>query len=76
MESIKVFSPASVANVACGYDIFGFALNDIGDEITLKKRKDNRLVITNITGANLPYQPEKNVATVAIASLLNHLESS
>ena len=46
MERVKVFSPASVANVACGYDIFGFALHGIGDEIILTKRNDSKLVIT------------------------------
>lgn len=76
MESVKVFSPASVANVACGYDIFGFALNDIGDEITLTKRHDSKLVITKVTGAELPLSPDKNVATVAISSLLERLHSS
>ncbi len=76
MESVKVFSPASVANVACGYDIFGFALNDIGDEITLTKRKDSKLVITKVTGADLPLSPDKNVATVAISSLLERVHST
>ena len=75
MESIKVFAPASVANVSCGYDIFGFALNEIGDEITLTKRDDSQLVIKEIEGAEVPTEPKKNVATVAIASLLNHLNS-
>ena len=75
MDSIKVFSPASVANVACGYDIFGFAVEKIGDEIILEKRNDSKLVITKVEGADLPLSPEKNVATVAISSLLNHLSS-
>ncbi len=76
MDSIKVFSPASVANVGCGYDIFGFALDTIGDEIILRKRKDDKLVISHIEGAKLPFSPEKNVATVAISSLLNMLDSA
>lgn len=76
MESVKVFSPASVANVACGYDIFGFALNEIGDEITLTKRNDSKLVITKVTGAELPLSPDKNVATVAISSLLERVHST
>ncbi|MDW3192716.1 MAG: homoserine kinase [Cytophagales bacterium] len=76
MDSIKVFSPASVANVACGYDIFGFALYDIGDEITLTKRNDSKLVITKVSGAELPLSPDKNVATVAISSLLERIHST
>ncbi|MEM9339970.1 MAG: homoserine kinase, partial [Bacteroidota bacterium] len=76
MESIRVFAPASVANVSCGYDIFGFAIHEKGDEITLKKRADHKLHIESIEGADLPTRPDKNVATVAIASLLNHLGSN
>lgn len=76
MESVKVFSPASVANVSCGYDIFGFALEEIGDEILLRKRNDSKLVITKVEGANLPTSPDKNVATVAISSLLERIHSS
>ncbi len=75
MDSIRVFSPASVANVSCGYDIFGFAIHEKGDEITLTKRNDSKLNIISIDGADLPTRPDKNVATVAIASLLNHLGS-
>jgi homoserine kinase len=33
MESIRVYAPATVANVACGFDIFGFAVNRPGDEV-------------------------------------------
>lgn len=75
MNTIKIFAPASVANVSCGYDVFGFALNDIGDEISLTKRADSQLVIQEVEGADLPTEPEKNVATVAIASLLKHIGS-
>lgn len=75
MDKIKIFAPASIANVSCGYDIFGFALNDIGDEITLSKRADEQLVIQDIQGADLPKDADKNVATVAIASLLKYINS-
>jgi len=75
MEKVQVFSPASVANVACGYDIFGFALNGIGDYLELQKRSDDQLVITEVEGATLPMAPEKNVATVAIKSLLQEIGS-
>lgn len=38
MEKIRVYAPATVANVACGFDIFGFAVNHPGDEVVLVKR--------------------------------------
>ena len=76
MERIRVSAPASVANASCGYDIFGFAIHEQGDEVTLTRRKDSKLVIRSIEGAELPAQPDQNVATVAIASLRDHVESA
>ena len=49
--SIKVFAPASVANVAVGFDILGFALEKPGDEIIVRPGKEKGLRITTITGA-------------------------
>jgi homoserine kinase len=42
MHEIKVFSPASVANLSCGYDILGACLDGIGDEIIVRKTKKKR----------------------------------
>ena len=50
MDSIKIFAPATVANVACGFDIFGFAVDAPGDEVVVRKRTDSQIVITKITG--------------------------
>lgn len=76
MESVKVFAPASVANVGPGYDTFGFAIEQLGDVIQLTKRGDSNLCILPSEGATLPTDPKKNVATVAIQSLLDHLDSN
>lgn len=74
MDSIKVFAPATVANVACGFDVMGFALEGIGDELTVTKTKQAGLKITAIHGCEgLPTDPEKNVATVAVRALLDAL---
>ncbi|MEM9919247.1 MAG: homoserine kinase [Bacteroidota bacterium] len=72
---IKVFAPASVANVACGYDILGFALEKPGDEIIARFSDTPGLRITKITGAKgkLPYDVEKNTAGYAAMRLLEHL---
>ncbi len=74
MNSIKVFAPATVANVACGFDVMGFAVEGIGDEIIVKKTNAPGLRVTAIHGCEgLPTEPEKNVATVAVQALLNAL---
>ena len=72
---IKVFAPATVANVACGFDILGFALEKPGDEIIARFREQPGLKITKITGANgkLPYEINKNTAGFAALKLLEHL---
>ena len=72
---IKVFAPASVANVACGYDILGFALNKPGDEIVGRIVDKSGLRIVKITGdkGKLPYEVEKNTASFAAQRVLEHL---
>lgn len=75
MDIIKVFAPATVSNVACGFDIMGFALNDIGDEIIARKTQEQNLTISAIHGAEgLPMEAKKNVATIAVQALLDALE--
>ena len=73
---IKVFAPASVANVACGFDVLGFALDKPGDEIIVKFSDTPRLKITKITGGKLPYEPERNTAGYAALKLLEFLGES
>ncbi|HBX67707.1 MAG: homoserine kinase [Balneola sp.] len=76
MESIKVFAPATVANVACGFDVMGFALRDIGDELIIRKTKEPGLVISAIHGSEtLSKNPKENVLTVAAQALIEHLDS-
>lgn len=76
-DSIKVFSPATIANVGPGFDLMGFALQDIGEEVMVKKNTSGKLVIDPIQGfPAIPTDPEKNVASVAVQFMLNVLESN
>lgn len=72
---IKVFAPATVANVAVGFDILGFALEKPGDEIIARFSDTPGLRITKITGASgkLPLDIQKNTAGFAALKLLEHL---
>ena len=74
--AIRVFAPASVANVACGYDILGFALERPGDEIIVRFRERPGFQISRIEGdqGKLPYAIERNTAGYAAAKLLDHLD--
>ncbi|WP_299381358.1 homoserine kinase [uncultured Lacinutrix sp.] len=72
MNEIKIFSPATVANVSCGFDVLGFCIDTIGDEMVIRKTKEKGIKITKIVGADLPFETEKNVASVSALALYNH----
>ena len=73
LKYIKVFSPATVANVNCGFDILGFALEGVGDEIILRKVATKGIKITKIVGASLPLETIDNVSGVAGMAMLKEL---
>ena len=77
MNQLKVFAPATVANVACGFDVLGLALDYPGDEALVTKTDKNDIVITACHNAeNLPLAADKNVAGVAVKALLDKLGSN
>lgn len=70
MEEIKIFAPASVANISCGFDVLGFCLDPIGDIMHVSKTETPGVQIGTVTGQELPIDPLKNVASVAVSALL------
>ena len=71
MDQIKIFSPASVANVSCGFDVLGFCLDKIGDVMQVSKIDKPGVEIGEIKGYKLPKDPLKNVASVAVQAMLD-----
>jgi homoserine kinase len=71
MNYIKIFAPATVANVSCGFDSLGFAVDAVGDEMTFTKTSEKGVEITNITGADLTYNIDENAASAVIKKMLN-----
>jgi homoserine kinase len=74
MESVTAFAPATVSNVACGFDVLGFALAEPGDEVTASFMPSGVRVddIANDDG-RLPREASKNTAGVAAQALLRAL---
>jgi homoserine kinase len=70
MEQIKIFCPATIANISCGFDVLGVALDSVGDEMVIRKVLEKGIRITKLVGQDLPLQIEKNVAGVAGLALL------
>lgn len=72
---IKVKCPATVANLVCGFDILGMALNEPFDLMTLKLLDEPKVIIRNKDAFNLPTEPEKNVAGVVLLSIIEKMNS-
>jgi homoserine kinase len=70
--SIHVFAPATVANVVCGFDVLGFAVNEPGDEVIMQVTDKPGITISKITGDNgrLPLDPSKNTVSVSVKHYL------
>ncbi len=69
---VKVFAPATVANVICGYDVLGFALHEPGDVVEVTVKDTPGVELTEITGDEglLPRDPQKNTVTATISGIL------
>ena len=74
LMKIKVFAPATTANVAVGFDILGFALDHLGDEVILEKNTLGTLRICSIQSQEkIPSQVHNNTASVALQTMLDFL---
>ena len=76
MREIKIFSPATVANISCGFDILGLCLDTVGDEMVVREVAEKGVKITHIIGQNLPFETKNNVAGVAALALLDNIETT
>ena len=74
MKEIRLFCPATIANLSCGFDVLGLCLDTIGDEMVVRKTVEKEIRITKIVGADLPLETEKNVAGVAAMTMVSGLD--
>jgi homoserine kinase len=75
-QSATAFAPASVGNVAVGFDVLGHSFQTIGDRVTARRVAQPGVTIAAITGttAPLPLEPEKNTAGMAVLSMVQELK--
>ena len=76
-RSVKVFAPASIANVSCGFDVLGIAVQSPGDEVLINLNNSNQVTMKAIIGddGRLPLEANKNTAGVAVIELLKSIGS-
>ncbi len=74
-KEIKVFAPATVANVVCGFDVLGFAVNEPGDEVVMRLVNEPGVRLLKITGddGRLPLNPTKNTVSASVQHYLEYL---
>ena len=75
MNEIKIFCPATIANLSCGFDVLGLCLETAGDEMIIRKSDVKGIRITKIVGADLPLETEKNVAGVSALAMLEAFDT-
>lgn len=73
MKKVRVFAPASIANMGCGFDIIGLALDEVGDIIEITMSEGDSLSITNISGVPMPEDINDNVITPVVKSFLKKI---
>ena len=74
MKEIRVFAPATVANMGCGFDIMGMTLDAVGDVLKVEAAEgdgvEDGIRIENRSAAALPEDPERNVITPALRAFM------
>lgn len=77
MKSVRASAPATVANVSCGFDIFGFAVASPADEVVVTLTDKPGVVIREIIGddGRLPLDASRNTCSVAVIEFLKAIKS-
>ncbi len=73
-KKVKILAPATIANLVCGFDILGLAINSPQDEMELTLSNEPGIRIKHLDGYNLPTEPAKNVAGAALIALMEEYE--
>ena len=70
INEVSVSAPATVANVVCGFDILGFALEEPCDLMRVCLTSEKRIKIVHLDDFGLPCEPEKNVVGATLSAML------
>ena len=63
VEQVTVFVPASIANLGCGFDIMGMAVESAGDILSMEMSEGDGIEIINRTDYDIPSSVDDNVMT-------------
>jgi homoserine kinase len=75
-DAATAFAPASVGNVAVGFDILGHSVDVVGDRVHARRVPHRHVTIAAITGVvtDLPLDPRRNAASMAVLALMDRMK--
>jgi homoserine kinase len=74
MKSVKIKSPATVANLVCGFDVLGMCLHEPYDEMEIKLISEKKIIIQSADGYQLPTDPQQNTAGAPLIEMLKTID--
>jgi homoserine kinase len=77
-KQIEVYSPASIANLGPGFDVFGIALDGIGDTLRVKRVTEPgvKVIVKGPNAGSIPTDPCSNSAGAVLQHVLDHYDDS
>ena len=74
MNQVTIQAPATVANLVCGFDILGLALDKPYDTMEIRLLDEPGVIITSKDGFPLPKDPAQNTAGAPLIAMLEELD--
>ncbi len=75
MNWIKVFAPATVANVGPGFDVIGIAVEGLGDTVEASRSESGVSIVNVISDYPIPSDAKSNTASLAAMEVLKKLDN-
>jgi homoserine kinase len=76
MNKVQVQCPATVANLVCGFDILGMALNNPNDIMEVRLLDEPKIIVTSRDGFPLPTDPALNTAGAPLLAMIEEINQS
>jgi homoserine kinase len=74
MKEVKVYAPATIANIVCGFDVLGLCLTEPSDIMHVKLLEEKKVIIHSADGYNLPSDPAENTAGAPLLAMIEEAD--
>lgn len=72
-KKVKIKTPATIANIVCGFDVLGLCLTNPFDEMEISITETPGINIATLSGEKLPSNPVENTAGVPLLEIVKRL---